>query len=109
MQLVKNVFLSRQKNLARKIEEILIVWLIENQQLSSKSRMYEVYLNIIEWGRNVYGIGEASHYYFGKSPAELTVGESIYLAHIVPKPKSSLYSWQSDGPTIISLTGLPFS
>ncbi|MBU1374124.1 MAG: transglycosylase domain-containing protein [Bacteroidetes bacterium] len=105
MQLVKNVFLSRQKNLARKIEEILIVWLIENQHLSNKARMYEVYLNIIEWGRNVYGIGEASSYYFGKRPADLSVGESIYLAHIVPKPKSSLYSWQPDGSLKPYLTG----
>jgi hypothetical protein len=97
MQLVKNVFLSRQKTIARKVEEILIVWLIENQRISSKSRMYEVYLNIIEWGRNIYGIGEASRYYFGKAPADLTLGESIYLASIVPKPKSSLYAWQPDG------------
>lgn len=97
MQLVKNVFLSRKKNLARKFEEILIVWLIENQRLSTKSRMYEVYLNIIEWGNNVYGIGEAAHYYFGKSPAELSVGEAIYLASIVPKPKASLYKWLPDG------------
>lgn len=97
MQLVKNVFLSRQKNLARKFEEILIVWLIENQKLVSKSRMYEVYLNIIEWGPNVYGIGEAAQYYFGKSPAELSVGEAIYLANIVPRPKAALYKWQPDG------------
>jgi len=105
MQLVKNIYLNRQKNIARKIEEILIVWLIENQKLSTKSRMYEVYLNIIEWGRNVYGIGEAARYYFSKSPAELTLGESIYLAHIVPKPKSSLYSWQADGSLKPYLTG----
>jgi hypothetical protein len=105
MQLVKNIYLNRQKNIARKIEEILIVWLIETQKLSTKSRMYEVYLNIIEWGRNVYGIGEAAHYYFNKSPAELTLGESIYLAHIVPKPKSSLYSWQADGSLKPYLTG----
>ncbi|WP_234461813.1 biosynthetic peptidoglycan transglycosylase [Pedobacter segetis] len=105
MQLVKNVYLNRQKTLARKIEEILIVWLIENQHLTSKSRMYEVYLNIIEWGRNVYGIGEASHYYFGKNASDLTVGESIYLAHIVPKPKSSLYCWQPNGSLKSYLTG----
>ncbi len=105
MQLVKNIYLNRQKNLARKIEEILIVWLIENQKLTSKSRLYEVYLNIIEWGRNVYGIGEASRYYFSKSPAELTLGEAIYLAHIVPKPKSSLYAWQSDGSLKPYLSG----
>ncbi len=97
MQLVKNIFLNRNKTIARKVEEILIVWLIENQKLSTKSRMFEVYLNIIEWGRNVYGVKEAANYYFGKHPAELSVGESIYLASIVPKPKSSLYAWQADG------------
>ncbi len=105
MQLVKNVFLNRKKNLGRKFEEILIVWLMENQKLTTKSRMYEVYLNIIEWGNNVYGIGEAAHYYFGKSPAELSVGESIYLASIVPKPKASLYKWQYDGSLKPYLSG----
>lgn len=97
MQLVKNVFLSRQKTISRKIEEILIVWLIENNKVSTKSRMLEVYFNIIEWGRNVYGVGEAARYYFGKSPSGLTLGESIYLASIVPKPKSGLYSFTPDG------------
>ena len=105
MQLVKNVFLSRQKTLARKIEEILIVWMIENNDVSTKNRMLEVYFNIIEWGRNVYGIGEASHYYFGKSPADLTIGESIYLASIVPKPKSGLYSFLPDGSLRPSIHG----
>ena len=50
MQLVKNVFLTRQKTVARKVEEALIVWLLENTRLASKQRMFEVYLNIIEWG-----------------------------------------------------------
>jgi hypothetical protein len=97
MQLVKNVYLNRQKTLARKIEEMLIVWLIENQRLSSKSRMFEVYLNLIEWGQNIYGIGEASRYYFDKHPSELNLGESIYLASIVPRPKSSLYFFEYQG------------
>ena len=97
MQLIKNAFLSRNKTLSRKIEEILIVWIIENTRLMSKNRMLEVYFNIIEWGRNIYGISEASHYYFGKSPSELTLGESIYLASIVPNPKAGLYSFQPDG------------
>lgn len=97
MQLVKNVFLGREKTLARKVEEMLMVWIIENNRVSSKQRMYEVYLNIIEWGRNVYGIGEASRFYFGKSPAELNLGESIYLASIVPKPKTGLYPFQYTG------------
>ncbi|ASU32293.1 penicillin-binding protein [Mucilaginibacter xinganensis] len=105
MQLVKNTFLSREKTLARKIEEILIVWMIENNRIMSKNRMLEVYFNIIEWGRNVYGIGEASRYYFGKSPSELTVGESIYLASIVPHPKTGLYSFMPDGSLRPGLAG----
>lgn len=97
MQLVKNVFLSRKKTLVRKAEEILIVWLIENNHLVSKSRMLEVYFNIIEMGNNVYGIGEASRHYFAKSPSELTLGEGIFLANIVPKPKAALYKFMSNG------------
>jgi hypothetical protein len=105
MQLVKNAFLSREKTLARKIEEILIVWMIENNQVMTKNRMLEVYFNIIEWGRNIYGIGEASRYYFGKTPAELTIGESIYLASIVPHPKTSLYAFMPDGSLRPGLAG----
>ncbi|RKR81166.1 transglycosylase [Mucilaginibacter gracilis] len=105
MQLVKNAFLSRQKTMVRKIEETLIVWMIENTHIISKQRMLEVYFNIIEWARNVYGIGEASRYYFGKTPAELNLGESIYLASIVPKPKSGLYYFEPDGELRSSLQG----
>ncbi|WP_219222785.1 transglycosylase domain-containing protein [Pedobacter antarcticus] len=97
MQLVKNVFLSRQKTLSRKAEEILIVWLIENNRLISKERMLEVYFNIIEMGKNIYGIGEASHQYFGKSPASLTIGEGIFLANIVPRPKIAMFKFNGDG------------
>ena len=105
MQLVKNVFLNRQKTLARKIEEILIVWIMENGKLSSKQRMFETYLNLIEWGRNVYGIGEAARYYFGKHPSDLDIGESIFLASIVPKPKSGLYRFEGDGSLRAGLSG----
>ena len=97
MQLVKNSFLSMEKTLARKMEEILIVWMIENNNIMSKNRMLEIYFNIIEWGNNVYGIREAARYYFGKGPSELTVGESIYLASIVPSPRKGLYSFLPDG------------
>lgn len=105
MQLVKNVFLSRQKTLARKVEEILIVWLIENNDISTKQRMFEVYLNLIEWGKNIYGIGEAARYYFGKHPSELDLGESIFLANIVPRPKKGLYFFEGDGSLSASLRG----
>ncbi|MFC3198464.1 transglycosylase domain-containing protein [Parapedobacter deserti] len=97
MQLVKNAFLNRNKTMVRKLEEILIVWLMESTRAVSKERMLEVYLNIIEWGHNVYGIGEAARYYFSKHPSQLTVGESIYLASIVPRPKTGLYSFNHEG------------
>lgn len=88
MQLVKNVFLSRTKTVARKLEEALIVWLIESNRLTSKERMYEVYLNIVEWGPLVYGANEASRFYFNKDASALTWNEAIFLAMLVPRPKS---------------------
>ncbi|WP_179412465.1 transglycosylase domain-containing protein [Mucilaginibacter sp. E4BP6] len=97
MQLIRNTFLDRNKNLARKAEEILIVWMIENNNLMSKDRMLEVYFNIVEFGYHIYGIGQAARYYFGKTPSQLTLGESIFLASILPNPKAGLYAFQPDG------------
>lgn len=95
MQLVKNVFLNRKKFLARKVQEILLVWLIEGQRLTSKERMFEVYLNLIEWGPGIYGVRQAAQFYFRKSPADLDLAEAIFLASIVPKPKK--YRWYFEG------------
>jgi len=97
MQLVKNVFLTRHKTVARKAEEALIVWLIESNRLCSKERMLEVYLNIIELGPNIYGIGEASRFYFSKKPSELTLAESVFLASLLPHPKWFKYSFDEQG------------
>lgn len=97
MQLVKNAFLNRDKTISRKAEEALIVFLIENLGLISKERMLEVYLNVIEWGPNVYGIGEAAHFYFNKRPSELTLQESLFLASIIPHPKSFQYEFDPSG------------
>ena len=105
MQLVKNVFLNKKKNFARKLEEALIVWLIENQRLTSKARMYEVYLNIAEWGPLVYGIHEASTYYFNKRPSQLSAEECIFLASIIPKPKHFRNSFKEDGQLKAHLSG----
>lgn len=97
MQLVKNVFLSREKNIARKLQEALIVWLIENNNISSKERMFEIYLNAIEWGPNIYGIKQAAEFYFAKQPSQLTLAESIYLASIIPRPKYFKYNFDKEG------------
>jgi hypothetical protein len=105
MQLVKNVFLSRNKTISRKVEEALIVYLIENLGLVSKERMLEIYLNVIEWGPNVYGIGEASRFYFSKKPSELTLQESIFLAGIIPAPKYFKYQFDKQGQLKSYLSG----
>jgi len=97
MQLIKNVFLTREKTLSRKLEEILLVYILENNRVVSKQRMLEVYFNIIEWGPNVYGIGEASHFYFQKSPSALNVDECLFLATIIPKPRKFMYQFNDEG------------
>jgi hypothetical protein len=96
-QLVKNIYLNQKKNLMRKAEEALIVWLIENNQLVSKERMLQVYFNIIEWGPNVYGVREASQFYFDVEPKDLSLNQSLYLASIVPSPLSYRFRFDSLG------------
>ncbi|MDR7211194.1 biosynthetic peptidoglycan transglycosylase [Flavobacterium piscis] len=97
MQLIKNVFLTREKTLSRKLEEILLVYILENNRVASKERMLEVYFNIIEWGPNVYGIGEASRFYFQKSPSDLSLDECLFLATIIPKPRKFMYQFNDQG------------
>jgi len=96
MQLIKNAFLTREKTLSRKLEEILLVYIMENNRIVSKERMLEVYFNIIEWGPNIYGIGEASRFYFQKYPSELTLNECLFLANIVPSPRKFMYQFNSE-------------
>lgn len=105
MQLVKNVFLNRHKNFARKLEEALIVWLIETAHLTPKARLYEVYLNIAEWGPLIYGIQEAATFYFNKRPSELNTEESIFLASIIPKPKHFQRSFTENGDLKANMEG----
>ena len=97
MQLIKNAFLTREKTLSRKLEEILLVYLLENNRIVSKSRMLEVYFNIIEWGPDVYGIGEAAQYYFQKHPRDLTLNECLFLANVIPSPKKFMYQFDREG------------
>lgn len=97
MQLIKNVFLTREKTVSRKLEEILLVYILENNRIASKERMLEVYFNVIEWGPNVYGIGEAAQFYFKKNPADLTLMECLFLATIIPKPKKFMWQFDTEG------------
>ncbi|SHF90814.1 Transglycosylase [Flavobacterium segetis] len=97
MQLVKNVFLTREKTLSRKLEEILLVYILENNRIASKERMLEIYFNVIEWGPNIYGIGEASRFYFDKNPSDLDLKECLFLARIIPSPKKFMYQFNDEG------------
>lgn len=85
MQLARNAFLSKEKTITRKIREIIIARRME--QLLSKHRMFELYLNIVEWGPNIYGAEAASRYYFAKSASELNMAEASIMAAILPNPK----------------------
>ncbi|MEN2992472.1 MAG: biosynthetic peptidoglycan transglycosylase [Bacteroidia bacterium] len=88
MQLVRNLLLSREKTLARKLEEILLTAIIERFHLLSKERIAELYFNMVEWGPNIYGLTEAAQFYFNKPPSDLTMPEAIFLGLILPMPSA---------------------
>jgi membrane peptidoglycan carboxypeptidase len=87
MQVAKNLFLSRERTLSRKLEELVLAWHMETSL--SRDRILEIYLNIIEFGPGIYGISEAASALFGKTAAELQPNEAAYFSAIVPRPSSS--------------------
>lgn len=87
-QLAKNLFLSSEPSFTRKAEELILAMELEDH--FSKDKIIELYLNTIYFGSNFYGIYDAAKGYFGKSPKDLTVGESTMLAGLPNAP--SLYS-----------------
>ncbi len=87
MQLAKNLYLNPSKNPLRKVKEIVIARQLE--QALSKKRIFEIYLNVVEWGRNIYGAEAAARHYFGKSAANLDVLEAATLAALLPSPRNS--------------------
>ena len=84
MQLAKNLYLSNSKNPLRKIKEVIIT--IQLEKYLSKQRIFEIYLNSIEWGNGIFGAEAASRYYFGKSASSLNLQESAMLAASIPSP-----------------------
>lgn len=83
-QVVKNVFLSPEKTISRKLRELLLS--VELERKVSKTRILEIYLNIAEWGPGVYGIEAASWRYFDKPSSLLTAREGAILAFMLPNP-----------------------
>jgi len=84
-QLARNLFLSRQKSYLRKGQELIITWMLET--LMDKQRIFEIYLNSVEWGNGVYGAQTAARYYYRCAAAQLTAWQSARLAVMLPRPK----------------------
>lgn len=84
-QLAKNLFLSSEQNYFRKGQELIITGLLE--LMLSKQRMFEVYLNSVEWGEGIFGIGAASQHYYASSPNRLDREQAAALASALPAPK----------------------
>lgn len=83
-QTVKNLFLSPSKNPLRKWHEFVLTYLMERN--ISKKRIIEIYLNVAEFGRGIYGVEAASRFYWGKSVSELSFSQAVELAATLPAP-----------------------
>jgi hypothetical protein len=85
MQMVKNVLLHNEKTLSRKLQELFLTWYVESEL--DKDRIMEIYVNAIEFGPGIYGIGAASRHYFGSRASDLNPVESAFFSSILPNPK----------------------
>lgn len=97
-QTAKNLFLSREKTVTRKLKEVYLAWRME-QELT-KGRIIELYLNVVELGPLVYGIGHGSHYYFGKPASALTPRECAFLAAMLPGPRLAYNPYKNLGKVL---------
>lgn len=99
-QLAKNLFLSTKRTPWRKAEEALITLMLEG--VMSKQRIFEIYLNVIEWGNGVFGAEAAARHYFGVSAAELSPEQAARLAAMVPNPR--YYDRNREAPGMLKKT-----
>ena len=99
-QLSKNLFLSGERSVIRKGEEATITLLMET--VMDKERIFEIYLNVIEWGNGVFGAEAAAHYYYGVSAAQLTAEQAAKLAAMVPRPR--FYDKNRNAPWLLKKT-----
>ena len=83
-QLAKNLFLNESRSYFRKAEEAVLTSMLE--ATTDKDRLYELYLNVIEWGYGIYGAEAAAQHWHRKSAAELTKAQAAELAARVPRP-----------------------
>lgn len=84
-QLAKNLFLSGERSYIRKGQEFIIAYMIEFWM--DKERIFEIYLNVAEWGNGVFGAEAAARHYFGTSAANLSASQAARLAVMLPNPR----------------------
>jgi len=97
-QVAKNLFLSREKTISRKVKEIILARRMEEEL--TKGRIIELYLNVVELGPMVYGIGHGSRYYFGKHPSALSPRECSFLAAMLPGPRVAYNPYKNLGKVL---------
>lgn len=91
-QMVKNVFLTEERTIWRKLHESILT--LKAESVLNKNRILEIYLNVIEFGPNIYGIKKASLHYFGKLPHAINPREAAFLAMLLPSPKRYYLSFR---------------
>jgi monofunctional biosynthetic peptidoglycan transglycosylase len=84
-QLAKNLFLSGERSYLRKAQEAVITYMLES--LMDKERIFEIYLNVVEWGTGIYGAEAAARHYYGVSAAQLGPEQAARLAVMLPRPR----------------------
>jgi monofunctional glycosyltransferase len=97
-QAAKNLFLSREKTITRKVKEIYLAYRME-QELT-KGRIVELYLNVVELGPMIYGIGHGAQYYFGKPASAMTPRECAFLAAMLPGPRVAYNPYKNLGKVL---------
>jgi monofunctional biosynthetic peptidoglycan transglycosylase len=109
-QLAKNLFLSTKRTPWRKGEEAAITLMLET--VMDKRRIFEIYLNVIEWGEGVFGAEAAAQHYFGVSAAQLSPEQAAKLAAMVPNPRYYDRHREASGmlaKTIVILDRMPYA
>lgn len=86
MQVARNLFLNRHKTLGRKLEELIVAWQLEKE--FNKDELIELYINIVEFGPEIFGIGDAAEHYFGRQPADLKPEQIAFLVRLLPSPRA---------------------
>jgi monofunctional glycosyltransferase len=99
-QLAKNLFLSGERSFVRKGQEAAIAYMLE--KTLDKRRIFEIYLNVIEWGNGVFGAEAAARHYYGVSAAQLSAEQAAKLAAMVPRPR--FYDRNRNAPYLMKRT-----